>query len=533
MTRAIGQFLGVLLIIAASAASAAADISLPAIFSDGMVLQQGREQEKTTPIWGRAEDGERVTVSFQGQRVSTVARRGRWLVRLQNLRAGGPWSLEVRGRNRIVIEKVLVGEVWLCSGQSNMAAVVSESRDAAREVAGSENPMLRLFRVPRLEADAASWNQQHLGSDRLRSVSRVMRESPDGRLTGEWEESRPETVGRFSAVCYFFGRELQRARRVPVGLIDASVGATPIEAWMDEGSLRADPELKQAFDSYQQAMAEFKRRRQEGVEQRRRDASSQDPDQARQPWRPGGLYNGMIVSLQPFAVSGIIWWQGEANVRRAGSYRSSFSKLIGGWRAAWGRGAFPFLFVQLATAGPANGSAETGEVWGRPALAWAELREAQLQTLSLVPKTAMVVITDIGGENYHPDWKQPIGARLSLAARRVAYGEQLVHSGPIFSEMKIEGERVRLSFQHVGSGLTARGAELHSFKIAGEDRVFHRAKAEIKLNQVILTAPSVKRPVAARYNWSAHPTGNLFNREGLPASPFRTDRWPGVSQSVF
>jgi len=486
MGRAIGQLVCLSFVIFLTPLGAAADVTLPAVFSEGMVLQQG-----TARIWGRSSEGEKITVKIQGREVSTVARGGKWLLRLRGLKAGGPWRLEVRGRNTIVIERVLVGEVWLCGGQSNMAAIVSESREGAREIASANNPMIRLLKAPRIEADSPDIFPGETG--RFRFVSRVQREAPDERVTTVWEECEPATVPRFSAACYFFGRELQKARKVPVGLIDASVGATPIEAWMSEQALAAD--------------------------------SDGDREQVRQPWRPAGLYNGMIAPFEPYAIKGVVWWQGEANVNRADQYQALFPALIRGWRQAWGLGAFPFIFVQLATAGPAVPKTEGGLVWGRPALAWAELREAQRRTLSRVPGTAMVVITDIGGENYHPDWKQPVGFRLALAARKIAYRERLVYSGPLYAGLKIEGEAVKLTFQHAGGGLVVRGSELRGFAVAGKDRIFHAARAEIRANQVILTSPSVRRPVAASYGWAAHPIGNLFNREGLPASPFRTDSW--------
>ena len=497
---------------------AAGDVSLPAIFSDGMVLQQ----KALVPIWGRGAEGERVTVRFQGQRLSTITRDGTWSVSLRNLRSGGPWRLEVNGKRRIVIDHVLVGEVWVCSGQSNMAASVSESHDAAREIAEAGNSSIRLFRVARLEAEKAS-DPQLLTPEQFRFVRRVQREAPDGRRTANWEETGPATVPRFSAVCYFFGRELQKSRRVPVGLIDASVGATPIEAWMSYETLQSDPQLKQLLDSYPEAMAKFRQQQQAAQSlASTNENDAQNTDQIKQPWRPGGLYNGMIAPLQPYAISGVVWWQGEANVNRADLYRVWFPKLIAGWRHAWRQGDFPFLFVQLSTAGTVAQSANQGDIWGRPALAWAELREAQRKTLKRLPKLGMVVITDLGGDDYHPKWKQPVGERLALAARAIAYGEQIVFSGPVFKSMKIDGAKIIIDFNHVGSGLTVRGTELTGFALAGVDRIFHDAMAEIKGNQVVLISPKVRKPLFARYGWAAHPRGNLFNKEGLPASPFKS-----------
>jgi sialate O-acetylesterase len=444
-------------------------------------------------------------------------------VRLNNLKAGGPWNLEVVAGNRIVIPNVLVGEVWLCSGQSNMAALVRESGDAQRETASSSNPLIRLYRVPRIEAESPVEDSRLLKVGEFRFVRRVQRESPEGQLNARWEECEPESVSQFSAVCYFFGRDLQRARGVPVGLIDASVGATPIEAWMSRESLVASADLKELLDGYHDAMAEFQQ--QSHMAPTATGDANQPQEQAKQPWRPSGLYNGMIAPLRRYAIKGVLWWQGEANVSRARSYGDNFVSLIRGWRREWEEGEFPFLFVQLATAGPPGQAPEAGDVWGRPALAWAELREVQRLTLSRVPRTAMAVITDLGGENYHPYWKQPVGARLSLAARRIAYGESVVYSGPLYASHKIAAERIVLTFSHVGRGLTTTGGELLGFDIAGADRIFHPAHAEIRSDGVVLTSSLVSKPIAARYGWAAHPVGNLFNQEGLPASPFRTDDW--------
>jgi sialate O-acetylesterase len=241
------------------------------------------------------------------------------------------------------------------------------------------------------------------------------------------------------------------------------------------------------------------------------------------PWMPSGLYNGMLAPLAPYAIKGVIWYQGEANAGRAYQYRRLFPTMIRDWRTLWGQGDFPFLFVQLAAFGP--NSQKLGES------DWAELREAQLMTLSASPKTGMSLAIDVGTyDDIHPRNKQPVGARLALAARAVAYGEKIVHSGPVYQSMKIEGDKVILSFKHAGGGLEARGGELKGFIIAGDDKVWREAKAEIKGDRVIVSSPEVAKPVAVRYAWAKYPTCNLYNKEGLPATPFRTDDWQGVTQ---
>ena len=479
--------------------TAQADVKPNGLFTDNAILQRGRE----VPVWGTARDGEKVTVRIQGQEVSTTAKDGRWMVRLQPLTVGEPLTLTISGDNTITLTNVLVGEVWLCSGQSNMGFTLNRAANAQEAIAAAGDAQLRLFSVPR-------------GSE----------DQPKADLTGQWKLSAPATASNFSAVAYFFGRDLRRALKVPVGLIDSSVGGTPAEAWTSRGALEADPELKKILERHAENVRKFDpekaatnqlralARHKEAVtrakaEGRPAPTAPRPPSNPLTPQqRPCGLYNAMIAPLQPFALAGAIWYQGEANSGRAAEYRKLFPAMIGNWRQAWGQGEFPFLFVQIA---PHQGMSP-------------EIRESQLWTWQHVPRTAMAVITDIGDEkDIHPTKKEPVGARLSLAARALAYGEKLEYSGPVFAAMTVDGGKAVLSFTHVGGGLTANGGELRGFTVAGADGNFVAATAQIDGDKVVVSSPTVAKPVAVRYGWANTPDVNLCNRDGLPATPFRTD----------
>jgi sialate O-acetylesterase len=483
-----------------AAATARGDVKPNGLFSDGMVLQQGI----AVPVWGTAKDGEKITVQFQGQSVVTIASNGRWRVRLKPLKAGGPFVMTIAGENSITLGNVLVGEVWLCSGQSNMAFGLYRAANGPAALAGANDPQLRLFSVPRGPAD-----------------------EPKTDVDARWQECTSQTASNFSAVAYFFGRDLRKVLKVPVGLIHSSVGGTPAEAWTSRSALEADPELKQILDRHAEAVRKFdpakaSAQKQQAVEERRAAVAKAKaegklaPKAQRAPanprqasGRPCGLYNGMIAPLQPCAIAGVIWYQGEANSGRATEYRRLFPAMIQNWRQAWGQGDFPFLFVQIA---PHERMTP-------------EIREAQLLTWQKVPRTGMAVITDIGNEtDIHPTKKEPVGDRLALAARAIAYGEKVEYSGPVYDSMKVEGNRVILSFTHVGAGLVANGGGLKGFTIAGEDGSFVSASAKIDRSKVVVTSPSVVKPIAVRYGWANTPDVNLFNQEGLPATPFRTDR---------
>lgn len=477
---------------------ASADVRLPALISDNMVLQQKAE----VPIWGWAEDGEVVTVQIQNQKATATAQGGKWMVRLKPLKAGGPFTLTIAGKNRIELKNVLVGEVWICGGQSNMQWQLRQTDGAEAEIARANYPQIRLITVPRLEVD-----------------------KPVDDIKAEWKETTPETVATFSAVGYYFGRDLQKALNVPVGLINNAVGGSPAESWMQDSALSSDSEYRLFLDAYSGRMAQYE----EAMKKFRADAerakaeNKPAPRAPGRPWMPAGLYNGMMAPLVPFAIKGAIWYQGESNAGRAYQYRRLFPDMIRNWRSVMGQGNFPFLFVQLAAFGP--NSDKLGES------DWAELREAQTMTLKASPHTGMALAIDHGTyDDIHPRNKQPIGARLALSALAIAYGRKVVHSGPMYESMKTDGEKIRISFRSTGAGLEAKGGDLKGFLIAGEDRKWHPAQARIDGKQIIVWSSDVAKPVAVRYAWAKFPECNLYNKEGLPAVPFRTDDWPGVTQ---
>ncbi|MGQ9523423.1 MAG: sialate O-acetylesterase [Armatimonadota bacterium] len=493
------------------AGRALAEVRMPSLFSDNMVLQRGLPLK----VRGWADPGERVVVELNGQKASARAGAdGRWTVRLKPMDAGGPYTMTIAGKNTLSFGNVVVGEVWVCSGQSNMEWPVAASNNAQREVASADYPMIRLFTVPHKVATV-----------------------PQEDTAGKWEICSPRTVGGFSAVGYFFGREIHKRLGVPVGLINTSWGGTPAEAWTSRSALESEEILKpilerwdhelanypQALARYREALAKWEeeatKARQKGKTPPEKPKEPGDP--TANPWLASGLYNGMIAPLTPYAIRGAIWYQGESNADRAYQYRTLFPAMIRDWRRAWQIGNFPFFFVQLAN---------FMDTKPEPADdAWAELREAQLMTLSL-PKTGMAVTIDIGdAKDIHPRNKQDVGYRLALAALKVAYGQDVVHSGPLYKSMKIEGDKVRIRFTNVGGGLVARGGPLKGFAVAGADRKFVWANAEIDGDTVVVWSEHVPKPVAVRYAWASNPVCNLYNAAGLPASPFRTDDWPGVT----
>jgi sialate O-acetylesterase len=477
-----------------------------------MVLQRGVK----VPIWGTADEGEQVTVQFQGQEIITMAREGKWKICLDNLKPGGPFPLKIKGNKTIEFKNVMVGDVWICSGQSNMEWPVAASDDAANTIASSRNPMIRLFTVAK------------------RTASR-----PVSDIQGAWQECAPNSVKNFSAVAYFFGRDLERSLKVPIGLINTSWGGTPAEAWTSSVALEAEPSLKYLADNQSRALAEFPHMVDRAIEAltRYRQAlarataeqrdlpaapSFQFTNPAHNPMTATTLYNGMIAPLIPFATKGAIWYQGESNAGRAFEYRTLLPTMIKNWRGDWKEGDFPFLIVQLAPFMNIEAAPQES--------AWAELREAQLLAMKKLPNTAVAVITDVGDEkDIHPKWKAPVGERLARAARALANGEKIEYSGPIYRSMKIDGAKAIVSFDHAGSGIVAKGGPLVGFTIAGKDRKFVRAEAEIHEDKVVVSSKWIDHPIAVRFGWANFPVVNLWNKEGLPASPFRTDDFPMIT----
>jgi sialate O-acetylesterase len=496
------------------------------LFTDGAVLQRGQ----TVPVWGTANDGEKITVELGGQKLTTTAKDGMWRVDLKPLTAGGPFTMTLSGENTVTVNNLLVGEVWVCSGQSNMEFKFSNTSTVKEETPKADFPKVRMF-----------------------TVKRTTSILPQTEAEGSWVECSPQTVGGFSAVGYFFARDLYQNLGIPVGMIHTSWGGTPAQAWTSIDGFGDDPELKgyadgakSTLEKYPAAVAgyatkleEFKAAKKtwdetEGKQAQEAMMASQEATakakKAGQPLppkpapvgrgpnppaspegtpnNPTTLYNGMVAPIVPYGIKGAIWYQGESNAGNARQYRTLFPAMIANWREQWKQGDFPFLFVQIAP------------FKGQPP----EIREAQFLTLAKSKNTAMAVTTDVGNANdIHPKQKEPIGQRLALAARALAYGEKLEYSGPLYQSMTAKGDKIAISFTHVGGGLVAKDGDLKSFTIAGEDGKFVPAKAEIKGANVVVSAEGVADPKAVRYGWDNVPDVNLFNKDGIPASPFRTD----------
>jgi len=635
--------------------AARADVTLPHLFSSKMVLQRGIEIQ----VWGWANPEERVTVALGDQKESVKTNReGIWTLKLGSMEAGGPYEMHIRGKNEIVLKDILIGDVWVCSGQSNMEWPVSRVNHAEFEIEHANYPEIRLFTVP-----------NKISSKPLMDTDET-----------EWLHCTPETIPPFSAVGYFFGRDLFKDLDVPIGLINTTWGGTVAESWTSRETIAEDPdfkdrlavlenlnipevneELEKEFDQWQAKLREMDagysqgeyiwadpetdisewpvmelpafwedRGFQEmdgvvwfaidfelplGVAQMGVEINLGPIDDSDMTWvngqlvgqifnhynwnrkyqvdpgileegmnrlvvrvedyRGGGgiwgqenqlyvksdefmkslagewhyqvgsdqipsnppqtsfgpnsfptlLFNAMIHPLLPFAIKGAIWYQGEANAGRAYQYRRVFRQMIEDWREHWGQGDFPFLFVQLANFMESKPIPSESE--------WAELREAQTLTLTL-PNTGMASAIDIGeADNIHPRNKQEVGRRLELAALKIAYGRDVVYSGPMYHSMRIEGNRVYIEFNHVGSGLEVHDpyGYLKGFTMAGTDRKFHWARADlVDDHTVVVYSPEVEEPVAVRYGWADNPYDlNLYNEEGLPANPFRTDDWAGIT----
>ena len=489
---------------------AQADVSLPALFSDHMVLQRNKD----IPIWGHANAGEVVTVILGTQKIITTAdATGSWHTHLSPLKAGGPHTLTVQGQNTITFNNVLIGDVWICSGQSNMGWTVRRSNNPEKEIASAQYPKIRLF-----------------------TVKRVTAQTPQQDVTGSWAVCDSQSVPNFSAVAYFFGRRLHKTLDVPIGLINTSWGGTPVEAWTSLPALQATSEYPPLATRWTKRIADYPKANEKfqmdlkawqvtsdslkalGQDVPRRPRAPVGPNH---PHRPAVLYNGMIAPLTPYAIQGAIWYQGESNAGRAYQYRTLFSTMINNWRTDWGQGAFPFYFVQLANFRQTKDQPNNSD--------WAELREAQNMALSL-PNTGVAVTIDIGeADDIHPRNKQDVGLRLALAAEAQVYGKNNPYSGPMYKSMQIENDKIRITFDHTNGGLKKKGQKLTGFAIAGSDQKFVWADAKIEGNSVIVSSREIINPVAVRYAWADNPICNLYNGANLPASPFRTDTWPGIT----
>lgn len=524
-----------------------ADVKLPAIISNNMVLQA----DKPLPIWGWAAAGEKVTVTLGDQNATAVADgTGNWKLSLKPVKLAGPdakpMEMTVEGTNKITVSNILIGSVWVCSGQSNMAFGLNSAHNAADALPKAKYPKIRLF-----------------------TVARTIAVTPEKDVKGAWVECTPEAARAFSAVGYFFGRDVHEGTGIPVGLIHTSWGGTPAQAWTSIDALKKEKSLSEyasaatkAIKEYPAAVERFAKesetypalRKQWEAEvgpeylkelekwaaEARKAKSAKKPEPARPPLpsgakpepkapssplpgpgHPSSLFNGMVAPLIPYAIQGAIWYQGESNTGAPAQYATLFPTMIKDWRERWGVGEFPFYFVQLA-----NYMARKPEPGDSN---WAALREAQLKTLSL-PNTGMAVIIDIGdGGDIHPKNKLDVGKRLARLALHDTFGKNVVRSGPLYSGMKIEGDKIRVSFKEIGGGLvaqsatTTRPASLSGFAIAGADGKFVWATAKIDGDTVIVSSEKVPSPTAVRYAWADNPECNLYNKEGLPASPFRTD----------
>ena len=444
---------------------AAATLSLAKIFSNHMVLQR----DMKLPIWDHAAPGAKVEVQLAGAtKEATADKDGKWTVTMGPLKAGGgPLEMSVKsGDETLHLTDIFAGDVWVASGQSNMEWPMKATKDAESEIAAADWPEIRFVDVPNVTAD----------------------EPLDSFESAGWQPCKPENIGGFSAMAYFFARDLHQELNVPIGLIGCNWGGTPMEAWTSREALEASETFKPAVV----------------VADNAKERKKVDPH------RPASLFNGMLSTVIPYGIRGAIWYQGESNAGRHADYAELSKLMIADWRNRWGQGDFPFLLVQLAAFEPGGDN-------------WAPLREAQQETLE-APNVGMAVTTDIGDrKDIHPRNKQDVDKRLALAARKIAYEEDLVYSGPIYKEMKAEDGKARVSFDHVGGGLKADG-DVRGFEIAGPDGKFVAAKATIDGAQVVVSAEEVSDPQAVRYNWVGFTEGNLFNAEGLPAAPFRSKK---------
>ena len=491
------------------------DVKLPSIFGSHMVLQQ----KQADKVWGWARPGEKVTVSiFNQEKKATTGDNGYWSVILDPLDAGGPYTLTIKGENTITLNDVLVGEVWVCSGQSNMEWNVSSANDPDLESLAANFPKIRLITVPLLGT-----------------------QEPKDDFKGSWAVCTPDSVKSFSAVGFFFGRQLQQTLKVPVGLIDNAWGGSAVEAWIRRDLLEKDPQFaplisrwkgiesdyETATTNYPKALAEWKA----AAEKAKADGKDAPPEPKKPNGgmmfgnaRPANIYNGMVKPLIGFNIKGDIWYQGESNASRAYQYRELFPLMIKSWREEWGIGDFSFYWVQLA-----DFMAEKADPGPS---AWAELREAQTLTLKRLPNTGQAVIIDIGeGKDIHPKNKQDVAKRLARWALAKDYGIEIAAQSPTYTSMEAKDGKVTLKFEHTGGGFRMFDVqEPLGFSIAGDDKKFVWANAKVTGPDTIeVSADSVKTPVSVRYAWADNPKCYVYGNTGLPLTPFRTDDWPGVT----
>jgi sialate O-acetylesterase len=490
-----------------------------ALFTNNMVLQR----EIAVPVWGTAAPGEKITVLFQKQQQKAIAGNdGKWLIKLEPLKSGGPFEMSITGSNTVIIHNVYIGDVWLCSGQSNMdMTLAKEDRywcgvyHEAEELAIADYPMIRVFDV------------DYAPNDKLQQD-----------VKGTWEITSPATAGHFSAAAYFFARNLYEKYKIPIGLITTAYGASTVEAWTSQKVLESNPLFFKLLNDYERKKKIYdtavsaKEKYRIAYARWQKDSTSAkaakkdipkspgNPDPERDQHNPFVLYNGMVAGLIPYAIKGTAWYQGESNIPTKEIYSLQMEAMIKNWRTDWGQGDFPFIFVQLANYGKYIDTV-AGKGGGTT-----YIREQQLKNLA-VSNTAMVVAIDNADDpaNIHPKNKQAIGKRLAIAAEGLVYHEGIIWSGPLFSKMEVNGKMARIDFSNADSGLDIIGDTLYGFAIAGADKKFYWANARKENGSVFVSSPDVPSPVAVRYGWGDNPKVNLYNNEGLPASPFRTDDW--------
>ena len=479
---------------------ARADVKLPNVFGDHMVLQQGQKNK----VWGLADAGEAVTVSIDQQSHKVAAGAdGKWQVMIDPLPVGGPYELKVAGKNEIKLTDVLVGEVWICSGQSNMQWSVNASNDPDLERATAKYPKLRMINFPQVGTQEPVWTHDR-----------------------KWMVCTPENVGSFSAVGYFFGRQLHQTLDVPIGLINNAWGGSACEAWIRRDLLAKDEKYKPMMDRWAGMEARFAELTAKGndlTEDEKKQLNGLRGQMAGN-HRPANIYNGVLKSHLGYGIKGAIWYQSESNAGRAYQYRDLFPLMIQNWRDEWGQGDFPFYWVQLA-----DFTAEKPEPGDSD---WAELREAQTMTMTRLPNTGEAVIIDIGeGKDIHPMNKVDVGRRLARWALAKDYGVKIPYHSPQYKSMEKQGNKIVLTFDHVDGGWRPFDvAEPRGFAIAGEDKKFVWATARILPDgKIEVTGANVADPVAVRYGWANNPVVNMYSRAGLPLTPFRTDDWPGVT----
>lgn len=458
-----------------------AELALPSVFSDHMVLQR----EAAVPVWGWADPGENITVTLQDEKkTATAGPDGKWMVRLNKHPAGGPFVLTVAGRTMLTLQDVFFGEVWLCSGQSNMQMLLGKSErswiaggvtEFEKEIADSDYPQIRMLTVP--------------------FDDKTMTFEPKKDSGGSWIVCGPQTSGKFAAIPFFFARAIHQKLKVPVGLLNVTLGGSCVEAWISNTAARGEPAMKDAMAEWDAAWTEYQK-----------NAKNTPPPASPVSHRstPTVLFNGMIAPFVPYAMKGAIWYQGESNAEKPDAYSGHFQALIRDWRKQWGIGEFPFLFVQLAPIGGEN---------------FSRLREAQRRSLATT-NTAMAVTIDLDA-GLHPLNKRPVGERLALAARALAYGEPVEYSGPLPDAVTVSDAKVQMTFSHAGAGLASSGnGELKGFELAGTDGVFMPATAAIDGTKIVISNDKIAIPILVRYGWCDGPPRTLINKDGLPASPF-------------